>query len=111
MYINVTHLSNVTKEGVVRLVSAVFSHPDVTALPGSRVLQGLVNGAQGWALSLALIGVFVGAAIWAVATHGHNPHYAGKGKGAALVSAASALAIGAGPGLVNFFSNLGSHVR
>ena len=55
--------------------------------------------------------MFVGAAVWAVATHGHNPHYAGKGKGAALVSAASALAIGAGPGLVNFFSNLGSHVR
>lgn len=90
---------------------SVSSHPDVTQLPGSGVLQALVNGAQGWALSLALIGVFVGAAVWAVATHGHNPHYAGKGKGAALVSAASALAIGAGPGLVNFFSNLGTHVR
>ncbi len=89
----------------------VSAHPDLTKLPGSRVLQDLVDGAQGWALALALIGVFVGAAVWAVATHGHNPHYAGRGKGAALVSAASALAIGAGPGLVNFFSSLGSHVR
>jgi hypothetical protein len=90
---------------------AVSAHPDMTQLPGSSVLQGLVDGAQGWALVLALMGVFVGAAVWAVATHSHNPHYAGKGKGAALVSAASALAIGAGPGLVNFFANLGSHVR
>lgn len=93
------------------LLWAVSAHPDVTKLPGSGVLQELVDGAQGWALALALIGVFVGAAVWAVATHGHNPHYAGKGKGAALVSAASALAIGAGPGLVNFFAGLGSHVR
>lgn len=90
---------------------AVTSHPDVTKLPGSGVLQGLVNGAQGWALALALLGVFVGAAVWAVATHSHNPHYAGKGKGATAVSALSALAIGAGPGLVNFFSSLGGHVK
>jgi hypothetical protein len=95
----------------VEWLVAVSAHPDVTKLPGSSVLQGLVDGAQGWALALALIGVFVGAAVWALATHSHNPHYAGKGKGAALVSAASALAIGAGPGLVNFFASLGSHVR
>lgn len=92
-------------------IAAVSAHPDMTKLPGSAVLQGLVDGAQAWALALALLGVFVGAAAWAVATHGHNPHYAGKGKGAALVSALAALAIGAGPGLVNFFSGLGTHVR
>ena len=96
---------------MILVLSAVSAHPDVTQLPGSQVLQGLVDGAEGWALALALIGVFVGAAIWAIATHSHNPHYAGKGKGAALVSAASALAIGAGPGLVNFFSSLGTHVK
>lgn len=90
---------------------AVSSHPDMTGLPGSGVLQRLVDGAQGWALALSLLGVFVGAAVWAVATHSHNPHYAGRGKGAALVSALAALAIGAGPGLVNFFSSLGTHVK
>ena len=92
-------------------VLAVTAHPDLTKLPGSQVLQGLVDGAQGWGLSLSLIGVFIGAAVWAVATHGHNPHHAGRGRTAALVSAASALAIGAGPGLVNFFSTLGTHVH
>ncbi|MHB1837772.1 MAG: DUF6112 family protein, partial [Solirubrobacteraceae bacterium] len=88
------------------VVSVVSAHPDLTQLPGSGVLQGLVDGAQAWGLVIALLGLFVGSATWAVATHSHNPHYAGKGKGAALVSAASALAIGAGPGLVNFFSHL-----
>jgi hypothetical protein len=96
-------------DGVLAL--AVTAHPDLTQLPGSKVLQGLVDGAQGWGLSLALVGMFIGAATWAVATHGHNPHHAGRGRTAALVSAASALAIGAGPGLVNFFSSLGTHVR
>ena len=92
-------------------VLAVSAHPDLTQLPGSGVLQGLVDGAQAWGLVIALLGVFIGAATWAVATHSHNPHYAGKGKGAALVSAAAALAIGAGPGLVNCFSNLGAQVK
>jgi hypothetical protein len=95
----------------VSLLLSVSAHPNLTNLPGSRVLQGLVDGAQAWGLVIALLGVFIGSAVWAIATHTHNPHYAGKGKGAALVSAASALAIGAGPGLVNFFSNLGTHVR
>lgn len=93
------------------VVSAVSAHPDLTQLPGSGVLQGLVDGAQAWGLVIALLGLFVGSATWAIATHSHNPHYAGKGKGAALVSAASALAIGAGPGLVNFFSHLGTQVK
>jgi len=73
-------------------------------------LQGLVDGAEGWALALALIGVFLGAAIWAVATTA-TIRITRAGQGRALVSAASALAIGAGPGLVNFFSSLGSHVK
>jgi Family of unknown function (DUF6112) len=93
------------------MLLAVTAHPVVTNLPGSGVLQGLVNGAQGWALTLALVGLFIGATVWAIATHGHNPHHAGQGRTAALVSAAAALAIGAGPGLVNFFSNLGTHIR
>ncbi len=90
---------------------AVTAHPVMTNLPGSGVLQGLVNGAQGWALSLALLGLFLGATVWAIATHGHNPHQAGRGRTAALVSAGAALAVGAGPGLVNFFANLGTHVK
>jgi Mn2+/Fe2+ NRAMP family transporter len=90
---------------------AVSAHPNPTGLPGSNVLQQLVNGAEAWALAIALLGAFVGAALWAVASHSHNHQYAARGRMAALVSGAAALVIGAGPGLVNFFEHLGSTAK
>ena len=96
---------------MVVFLAAVSARPQLTNLPGSQVLQRLVNGAEAWGLVIALIGVFIGAGIWAVGTHAHNPHHASRGRSAALVSAAAALLIGGGPGLVNFFSNLGSQVK
>ena len=89
----------------------VSATPDVGGLPGSNVLQQLVNGAEAWALAIALIGAFVGAALWAIASHAHNPHYAARGRMAAVISAASALVIGSGPGIVNFFEHLGTTAR
>ena len=90
---------------------AVTARPDLTGLPGSNVLQQLVNGAEAWALAVALLGAFVGAAMWALASHAHNPHYAARGRMAAVISAASALVIGSAPGLVNFFEHLGTTAR
>ncbi len=90
---------------------AVTAHPSPSGLPGSNVLQQLVNGAEAWALGLALLGAFVGAAMWALASHSHNHQYAARGRMGALVSAASALVIGAAPGLVNFFQHLGTTAR
>jgi Family of unknown function (DUF6112) len=92
-------------------VLAVSAHPNLTALPGSNVLQQLVNGAEAWALSIALLGAFIGAGLWAVAAHAHNHHYAARGRMAALVSGAAALVVGAAPGLVNFFQHLGTTAR
>ena len=89
----------------------VSANPNPAALPGSNVLQQLVNGADAWALAITLLGAFVGAALWAIASHTNNHHYAAKGRMAALVSAGSALVIGAGPGLVNFFAHLGATAR
>ena len=90
---------------------AVSAHPDPTGLPGSNILQQLVNGAEAWALAVTVLGAFVGAALWAIASHTNSHHYAARGRMAALVSAAAALVIGAGPGLVNFFQHLGSTAR
>jgi hypothetical protein len=89
----------------------VTATPRPSGLPGSNVLQQLVDGAEAWALAVALLGAFIGAAIWAVASHSNNHHYAARGRMAAVVSAASALVIGAGPGLVNFFQQLGTKAR
>jgi hypothetical protein len=93
------------------LLPAVQAHPVLTNLPGSNVLQELVNGAQAWALAIALLGTFIGAGLWAVASHSHNHHYAARGRMAAVVSAAAALVVGAGPGLINFFEHLGTTAK
>lgn len=95
----------------MRLLAAVSAQPNLKALPGSNILQQLVNGAEAWALAVALLGAFVGAGIWAVASHTHNHHYAARGRMAALISGASALVVGAAPGLVNFFERLGTTAR
>lgn len=92
-------------------ILAVTATPDLHALPGSNVLQQLVNGAEAWALVVALLGAFVGAGLWAVASHSHNHHYAARGRMAALTSGAAALLVGAAPGLVNFFAHLGTTAR
>ncbi len=89
----------------------VAAHPQLTGLPGSNVLQQLVNGADAWALAIAVLGTFVGAGVWAVAAHSHNHHYAARGRMAALTSGAAALMVGAAPGLVNFFAHLGTTAR
>ncbi len=91
--------------------ATVSAHPNLTGLPGSNVLQQLVNGAEAWALVIALLGAFIGAATWAVASHTHSHQYAARGRMAALVSGASALIIGSAPGLINFFEHLGSTAK
>jgi hypothetical protein len=44
--------------------ATVTAHPDLTGLPGSNVLQQLINGAEAWSLAVALLGAFVGAGRW-----------------------------------------------
>src|ERR1700741_2003052 len=102
---------NWTRRNSRGLLADVTANPDLTGLPGSNVLQQLVNGAEAWALVVALLGAFIGAGLWAVASHSHNHHYAARGRMAALISGASALIVGAAPGLVNFFAHLGASAR
>lgn len=96
---------------VQSIIAAVSATPDPSGLPGSNVLQQLVDGAEAWALAITVLGAFVGAGLWAVASHTNNHHYAARGRMAAIVSAASALVIGAAPGLVNFFEKLGTTAK
>lgn len=90
--------------------AGVTYNPQVTALPGSSVLQQLTNGIGGWALVLALIGLLVGAALWALGSHAQNYQQSVAGRRAVLVSGAAALVIGAAPGIVSFFFSLGHQV-
>ncbi len=101
--------------GVVHAVLTATSNlqltPDTGALPGGDVLQKLMNGLDGWALALSLVGLVVGAAAWALGSHGQNYQQSYVGRRAVLISGFAALLIGAGPGIVNFFFNTGQGVH
>ena len=89
----------------------VRATPDTGKLPGGNVLQDLTNGLAGWALVFALIGLLVGAVVWALGAHSQNWQQTSLGKRAVLISALAALLIGAAPAIVNFFAGQGRAVR
>jgi MFS family permease len=98
--------------GAVALLASdvVTMSPDFNDLPGGNVLQNLMNGLQSWALALALVGLVVGAAAWALGSHGQNYQQSFVGRRAVLISGLAALLIGAGPGVVSFFFHQGQGV-
>jgi Family of unknown function (DUF6112) len=93
-----------------RLVDVALT-PNTSSLPGGQVLQNLMNGLGGWALALALVGLVVGAAAWALGSHGQNYQQSYVGRRAVLISGLAALLIGAGPAIVNFFFHAGQGVH
>jgi len=99
-------------ESAVRLaLSGVTLNPDTSNLPGSDLLQHLTDGIGGWALVLALVGLLIGCAAWALGAHAQNYHQAFNGRRTVLVSGLAALLIGAAPALVNFFFHAGQGVH
>lgn len=92
-------------------VKNVTVNPKAGGLPGSEVLQQFIDGLAFWALLACVGAVLVSATVWAFAAHSNNHHYSANGRRGLLVAAAAALAIGAGPALVNFFAEAGDKVR
>lgn len=89
----------------------VTLHATTGQLPGGTTLQNLTNGIGGWALLLSLIGLVVGAALWALGAHSQNYQHSFIGRRAVLVSGLAALLIGAAPALINFFFHAGLQVH
>ncbi len=92
-------------------ILGVSFQPDPGKLPGGDVLQRLTDGLGGWALILALVGLLVGAAAWALGSHSQNYQQSMLGRRTVLVSGLAALIIGAAPGLINFFFQAGQGVH
>lgn len=92
-------------------VTQVTLQATPTKLPGGTVLQSLADGIGGWALILSLVGLVVGAALWALGAHSQNYQQSFVGRRAVLVSGVAALLIGAAPGVINFFFNTGLTVH
>ena len=93
------------------MASGVTLDPDTGNLPGGDLLQQITNGIGGWALVLALVGMLIGAAAWALGAHAQNYHQAFNGRRTVLVSGLAALLIGAAPAVVNFFFHAGQGVH
>ena len=85
--------------------------PDPSGLPGSDVLEDLINGLAFWMLLAALAGILIGAGVWALASHGNNHHWSSRGRSGALMSAAAALVIGGAGAIINFFSEAGGRIK
>ena len=103
------HLSSAPYASWGRLVDVQLT-PNTGALPGGQVLQNLMNGLGGWALALALVGLVIGAAAWALGSHSQNYQQTFVGRRAVMISGLAALLIGAGPAIVNFFFHAGQGV-
>lgn len=85
--------------------------PSATDLPGSKVLLGLGDGLDFWALLAALIGLIIGAVMWAFGHYSQNYQQAYNGRKGVLVSGLAALLIGAAPAIIAFFVSHGQTVQ
>jgi len=89
--------------------------PPVTAnpraLPGSDAINQLLSGLTFWAFLAAVLGMLLGAAMWAVGHHSSNYQQAANGRKGVIVSGFAALLIGAAPALVSFFFTMGQGVK
>jgi MFS family permease len=91
--------------------SSLQLNPDPTQLPGAPVLQKLANGVGGWALIAAMLGVVVGAVMWAFGHYSQNYQQAYNGRRGVMVSALAAVLIGGAPHIVSFFLGQGSGIQ
>ena len=94
-----------------RTLADVSLNPDPGNLPGGAVLQHLTDGLGGWALVATLVGLVVGAGMWALGAHAQNYQQSYVGRRTVLVSGVAALLVGAAPALVNFFFHAGQSVH
>ncbi len=93
-------------------VSYVQLDPSKTsALPGHDFLGNVANAIGSWALIAALVGILIGAIMWAFGHYSQNYQQAYNGRKGVLVSGLAAVLVGAAPYLVNFFAAQGYSVK
>ena len=81
--------------------------PDGSKLPGWQELVNLTNGIGGWALIAAMLGIVIGAVMWAFGHYSQNYQQALNGRRGVLVSALAALLIGGAPQIINMLVHQG----
>jgi MFS family permease len=84
--------------------------PDAGGLPGASTLQRLVNGVGWWALIAAMLGIVIGAVLWAFGHYSQNYQQAYNGRRGVMVSALAAVLIGGAPHIIGFFLGQGNGI-
>ena len=92
---------------VMNLLAQVNLNPDPDELPGGNVLSALTDGLAGFALVFCLIGLVVGAGMWALGSNSSNYNQTLVGKRAVVISAVAALLIGGAAAIINFAFDAG----
>jgi hypothetical protein len=92
---------------VIQLLAQVNLNPDPDELPGGNVLSALTDGLAGFALVFCLIGLVVGAGMWALGSNSSNYNQTLIGKRAVVISAVAALLIGGAAAIINFAFDAG----
>jgi MFS family permease len=85
----------------------VTMSPNPSALPATNLIQSLANGLDSWALIAAMVGVVIGAVLWAFGNYSQNYQQAYNGRKGVIVSALAALLMGAAPKVINVLFHLG----
>jgi MFS family permease len=85
--------------------------PDPSQLPGSNVLSNLTNGLDAWALIAAMVGLVVGAVIWAFGHYSQNYQQAYNGRRGVMVSGLAAVLIGGAPYIIDFLAKAGTAIH
>jgi len=85
--------------------------PNSNGLPGNSVWESMTGALLQWGLIASVAAIVIGTIVWQVAGHGHNPHWAARGRVGALMGAGGAFLTGAAPEIVNFFAQSGQKVH
>ena len=92
---------------------APVPRPSIRTLADSReppTLQRLADGIGGWALIAAMMGIVVGAVLWAFGHYSQNYQQAYNGRRGVMVSALAAVLIGGAPHIISFFLSQGNGI-
>ncbi len=84
--------------------------PNPAGLPGAPTLQRLADGIGGWALIASMLGIVIGAVLWAFGHYSQNYQQAYNGRRGVMVSALAAVLIGGAPHIIGFFLGQGTGI-
>ena len=91
--------------------TGVNMSPDASQLPGYDLLRALTNGLGGWALIAAMLGIVIGAVMWAFGHYSQNYQQALNGRRGVLVSGLAALLIGGAPQIITMLVQKGGTIH